>query len=143
MSGGPVKREKPKEAAPAAPPKVTRSLTAEEVSTLYSTAEALTKAAAEAKSGPASKGLTLPSISADSIGMHITKDRTNILLLSRKGYVEKQFSINSGYGELDALTKELGHELPRLGKKKYPTHISMTGAVSPSIIAELPKLNRP
>jgi len=77
-----------------------------------------------------------------SVGVHIQKDRTIVVWLSADKQVVRHAALNQGYEKADALVTELTEALVSVRGKKTPVYVALTGAPSPTLFADFPRLNR-
>lgn len=85
-------------------------------------------------------GAKLPS--SHSVGVHIQKDRTIVVWLGADREILRHVALNQGYEKAEALVNELGEALASVRGKKVPVYVSLTGAPSPTVFADFPRMNR-
>ena len=80
---------------------------------------------------------------AESVGVHVGGERTNILYLNGKKQIVKHLPVNHGYESIDKLLEGLERTLADAKKAKLPIHITLSGKPSHFVLAKLPRLPRP
>lgn len=121
-----------------------RTVTQEELDAAYAE---LPKAPAAAANGVASYEISLPDTfpsadEVDAVGIHVGKDRSNLVMFAEGKGVLSHVGLNSGYENREALYEEIAGNLAKVRKRKLTVVGSATGSVAGTLLTALPKMAR-